>query len=81
MKCELCRIDMKTHKRFCCNRCKTIARLRARATKQLMEAEEQMFGRGYDSVVKRAWVKSKLDEISQGLQDEEMYLMFLRRSG
>lgn len=79
--CELCSTKVSQGHRFCGHRCKTIVRLRKTATKSLLEAEEKTFGEGYDSVVKREWIKYKLEEISGGKQDSEMYNMFLARSG
>lgn len=81
MMCELCSSTIPRSARFCGYRCKTIVRLRKMATKSLLEYEEKSFGEGYDSVVKRAWIKHKLDEISNGKQDCEMFRMFLARRG
>lgn len=79
MSCELCKHPLNTHARFCSEKCKTIVRLRKRANKSLLEAEEKTFGEGYDSVIKRAWIRERLDSISSGKQDNELYNMYLAR--
>lgn len=81
MMCELCSTTVSKGHRFCGHRCKTIVRLRKMATKSLLEAEEKMFGDGYDSVVKRNWIQDKLERLTRGQEDDEMFNMFLTRRG
>jgi len=81
MKCELCGQSYKMRARFCSDRCKQVVRLRSLATKQMLDAEERTFGEGYDSQVKRDWIKVKLENISSGMEDSRMYKMFLERNG
>lgn len=81
MNCENCGTRCSNGAKFCSHRCRTIVRLRGDATRSLLEAEERMFGQGYDTIQKRGWVKHKLEQLSSGEHDEEMYLMFLRRNG
>jgi len=79
MDCQLCGAKCEGNVRYCGDKCITISRLRYRGTQELLKAEEHMYREGYDTIAKRTWVRNKLLSISAGEQDNEMYLMFLRR--
>ena len=79
MKCHRCGEKVPGTKNTCTKKCTDILRLRNRAIKQLLDYDEKLYGEGYDSAVKRAWVKNRVEEIGLGLQDEKLYLFWLKK--
>ncbi|HZJ34952.1 MAG TPA: hypothetical protein VFD55_03020 [Candidatus Angelobacter sp.] len=78
-KCYVCHTKVQPDKETCSKKCTDILRLRNRAIKQLVERDERLFGEGYDSEVKRAWVSARIEAIGNGTQDEELYVFWLKK--
>lgn len=77
MKCEICKKEALENMTFCGKKCSTIRTLREKALDRLLLSEERSFGEGYDSVIKRKWIRSKIESINAGKEDAAMYRLFL----
>ena len=79
MYCQTCHYEVVGQTKYCCKKCQDIYRLRNRAIKQLLDAEEKTHGEGYDSDVKRRWIAGRIEALQSGKKDNEIYNSWLSK--